>query len=65
MIDLTYIRDFYPPQIANNAIFQKHLVKEYIELLSIEWLLLSNRCTPHKRTTINETISIADSSERP
>ena len=36
MIDLTYIRDFYPPQIANNAIFQKHLVKEYIELLSID-----------------------------
>ena len=28
MIDLTYIRGFYPPQIANNAYFQKHLLFE-------------------------------------
>ncbi|MBR4704238.1 MAG: nucleotidyl transferase AbiEii/AbiGii toxin family protein, partial [Paludibacteraceae bacterium] len=37
MIDLTYIRGFYPPQIANNANFQKHLLKEYIELMAMEW----------------------------
>ena len=41
MIDLTYIRGFYPPQIANNANFQKHLLKEYIELLAMEWLAQS------------------------
>ena len=38
MIDLMYIRGFYPPQIANNANFQKHLLKEYIECLALEWL---------------------------
>ncbi len=38
MIDLTYIRSYYPPQIANNANFQKYLLKEYIECLSMEWL---------------------------
>ena len=41
MIDLTYIRGFYPPQIANNANFQKHLLKEYIELLAMECLVQS------------------------
>ena len=41
MIDLTYIRGFYPPQIANNANFQKHLLKEYIELLAMDWLVQS------------------------
>jgi len=38
MIDLNYIRGFFPPVIANNAIYQKHILKEYIELLSLEWL---------------------------
>lgn len=38
MIDLNYIRGFFPPAIANNAIYQKHILKEYIELLSLEWL---------------------------
>ena len=41
MIDLIYIRGFYPPQIANNANFQKHLLKEYIELLAMDWLVQS------------------------
>lgn len=38
MIDLTYIRGFFPPQIAENANMQKHILKEYVELLSLEWL---------------------------
>ncbi len=38
MIDLTYIRGFYPPQIAGNANCQKHLLKEYIELMAMEWI---------------------------
>ena len=41
MIDLTYIRGFYPPHIANNANYQKHLLKEYIELLAMDWLVQS------------------------
>lgn len=38
MIDLAYIRGFFPPAIANNALFQKHILKEYVELLALEWL---------------------------
>ena len=38
MIDLTYIRGFYPPQMAQNANFQKHMLKEYVELLALDWL---------------------------
>ena len=41
MIDLTYIRGFFPPAIANNALFQKHILKEYIELMALEWLSCS------------------------
>ena len=38
MIDLNYIRGFYPPTIAQNAAMQKHILKEYVELLALEWL---------------------------
>lgn len=37
-MDLNYIRGFFPPAIAENALMQKHLVKEYVELLALEWL---------------------------
>lgn len=42
MIDLDYIRGFYPPQIAQNANYQKHMLKEYIELLAMDWLSQSS-----------------------
>lgn len=38
MIDLQYIRGFYPPMIAENALYQKHIIKEYVELLALEWI---------------------------
>lgn len=38
MIDLSYIRGFFPPVIAQNALFQKHILKEYVELMALEWL---------------------------
>jgi len=41
MIDIEYIRGFYPPYIAQNAGMQKHMVKEYVELLALEWLARS------------------------
>ncbi len=41
MIDMTYIRGFYPPHIAENATFQKHILKEYVELLALEWITRS------------------------
>lgn len=38
MIDLQSILAYYPPQIAANASFHKHILKEYIELLALEHL---------------------------
>ena len=38
MIELSTLLGFYPPQIANNAAFHKHILKEYVELLSLEHL---------------------------
>ena len=41
MIDMEYIRGFYPPYIAQNANMQKHMLKEYVELLALEWIARS------------------------
>lgn len=38
MIDLPSLLAYYPPQIAVNASFHKHILKEYIELLALEHL---------------------------
>ena len=38
MIELNTLLGFYPPQIADNAAFRKHILKEYVELLSLEYL---------------------------
>ncbi len=38
MIDLQYIRGFFPPLIAKNALYQKHMIKEYVELMALEWI---------------------------
>ena len=38
MIELSTILGFYPPQITNNVAFHKHILKEYVELLSLEFL---------------------------
>lgn len=38
MIDLNYIRGFFPPHIAQNAAMQKHIVKEYLQLMILDYL---------------------------
>jgi len=38
---MEYIRGFYPPYIAQNAGMQKHILKEYVELLALEWVARS------------------------
>ena len=45
MIDLQSILVYYPPQIAANASFHKHILKEYIELLALEHLSQSPYAT--------------------
>lgn len=41
MIDIHYINSFYPSQIACNANFQKHILKEYIQLMVLDFLSTS------------------------
>jgi predicted nucleotidyltransferase component of viral defense system len=38
MISLQHIKQFYPEAIANDALFQKHILKEYIQLLILDFL---------------------------
>ena len=38
MLDLNFINSFFPPQIATNAAFQKHILKEYIQLMVLDFL---------------------------
>ena len=38
MIDLNYINSFFPSQIAGNANFQKHILKEYVQLMVLDYL---------------------------
>ena len=35
MIDLDYIRSFFPPAIANNSRFDRYMLKEYIQLMAL------------------------------
>ena len=38
MIDLNYINSFFPSQIAGNAHFHKHILKEYVQLMVLDYL---------------------------
>lgn len=38
MIDLKYISGFYPAHLGNNPSFAKHIVKEYIQLMVLDYL---------------------------
>ncbi len=38
MIDIEYLKSFYPPYISGNPSMQKNILKEYIELLVLDYL---------------------------
>ena len=38
MVDIEYLLGFYPPHIAQNVNMHKHILKEYVELLSLDYL---------------------------
>ena len=38
MIDIEYLLAFYPQDVAANKAFHKHILKEYVELLALEYL---------------------------
>lgn len=41
MIDLNYIHGFFPHQIAQNAAMEKHMLKEYLQLMVLDFLSTS------------------------
>jgi predicted nucleotidyltransferase component of viral defense system len=45
MVDLNLIRNFFPVQIRENSIFEKNMLKEYIQLSILDYLSV----TPHIR----------------
>jgi predicted nucleotidyltransferase component of viral defense system len=38
MIDLQYIKNYFPADIQENPIFQKYMLKEYVQLLILDFL---------------------------
>ena len=38
MIDLEYIRSFFPPAIAKESRFDRYMLKEYLQLLILDYL---------------------------
>ena len=38
MIEINELLGFYPPLITNNKVFQKYILKEYVELLALEFI---------------------------
>jgi predicted nucleotidyltransferase component of viral defense system len=38
MISFERIKDYYPASMAENAVFQKHILKEYVQLLTLDYL---------------------------
>ena len=40
MIDLEYIRSFFPPMIARESRFDRYMLKEYLQLLILDHIIL-------------------------
>jgi predicted nucleotidyltransferase component of viral defense system len=38
MISIDQIKNFYPASMAEKAVFQKHILKEYVQLLTLDYL---------------------------
>jgi len=38
MVDLDYIKNFFPPQIADNPLFAKQMLKEYLLLMILDYI---------------------------
>jgi predicted nucleotidyltransferase component of viral defense system len=45
MISIDQIKKFYPASMSGNVVFQKHILKEYVQLLVLDYL----SATPHVR----------------
>jgi predicted nucleotidyltransferase component of viral defense system len=53
MISLNQIKAYYPASMAESAVFQKHILKEYVQLLTLDYLSTTEHI--RKMTFIGET----------
>ena len=51
MIDLQYIRQFFPTGVANNPQFDKQMLKEYLQLMILEHRGISQAIRAEDRNT--------------
>lgn len=48
MIKIEQIKNYFPPQVRDNAIFYKHMLKEYLQLMILDYL----SSTPYVQKTV-------------
>lgn len=48
MIDLDFVRGYFPPQMRENALFSKHILKEYLQAMILDFL----SSTPYMRKMV-------------
>lgn len=51
MIDMDFVRGYFPPQMRGNALFSKHMLKEYIQAMILDFL----SSTPYMRKMLEPT----------
>ena len=42
MVEISLIKKYFPQQIQNNSVFHKYMLKEYIQLLILDYLSASS-----------------------
>lgn len=48
MIKIEQIKNYFPPQVRDNAVFYKHMLKEYLQLMILDYL----SSTPYVQKTV-------------
>lgn len=48
MIDMDFVRGYFPPQMRENALFDKHMLKEYLQSMILDFL----SSTPYMRKMV-------------
>jgi len=68
MIDIEYIRSFFPPTIARESRFDRYMLKEYLQLLILDHLAIAERLKDvdlnHKKRDFSHLVFNEQNAER-
>ena len=68
MIDIEYIRSFFPPAIACESRFNRYMLKEYLQLLILDHLAIAERLKDvdlnHKKRDFSHLVFNEQNAER-